>query len=291
MSIEVAPLASAIGADIKGVDIRKPLDAPTVEAIKDAWHKHLVIRIREQPMSDDQLMAFAGNFGELEISGSNLVKRDHGIKLSDRANTLPPQIAVVSNIMENGKAIGNLGAGEAAWHTDSCYVDVPSAGSFLHALEVPPAGGATHFLNMYEAYEALPDPLRKRIADLKIVHAATHRSDGTPRVGYENITDVSNLPGARHPIVRTHPETGRKALYLGRRLYAYIPGLPVAESEALLDELWSYTLQDKFTWRQDWKVGDLVMWDNRCAMHRRDAFDPDSRRLMHRTQIKGTRPY
>jgi taurine dioxygenase len=199
---------------------------------------------------------------------------------------------VISNIIEGGKAIGGLGDGEAFWHTDSSFVNVPPAASLLRALEVPPAdaGGATSFLNCYTAYETLPEVTKKRIDGLRMIHAATHSSAGKAHKGFETVEDVSQVPGARQPMVRRHPETGKKALFLGRRINAYVIGLPVAESEELLDELWEHTTQEKFTWTQEWQAGDLVWWDNRCAMHRRAAFDPATRRLMHRTQLKGTRP-
>ena len=157
---------------------------------------------------------------------------------------------------------------------------------------MPPqsAGGSTYFLNMYSAYDTLPQATKRRIDGLTMIHAATHSSGGKAHQGFETVADVSKVPGAHQPMVRTHPETGKKALFLGRRINAYVLGLSVEASEALLDELWSHTTQEKFTWRQDWRVGDLIWWDNRCAMHRRDAFDPASRRLMHRTQLKGTRP-
>jgi taurine dioxygenase len=132
--------------------------------------------------------------------------------------------------------------------------------------------------------------VKRRIDGLTMIHAATHNSGGKANRGFETVTDVTKVPGARQPMVRTHPETGRKALFLGRRINAYVVGLSVEESEALLDFLWEHTVQEKFTWRQEWRVGDLIWWDNRCAMHRRDAFDPTMRRLMHRTQLKGTRP-
>ena len=125
---------------------------------------------------------------------------------------------------------------------------------------------------------------------MTMIHAATHSSGGKAHKGFETVEDVSKVPGARQPMVRTHPETGRKSLFLGRRINAYVLGLSVAESEELLDELWGHMVQAKFTWTQEWKVGDLIWWDNRCAMHRRDAFDPSMRRLMHRTQLKGTKP-
>ncbi len=291
MAIEVRPFDAGLGAEIAGVDIRQPLSAIDRDQILAAWHNHLVVRIREQPMSDEEHMAFTRNFGELEYAADGLVKRSYGVASETETRpSVPPQIAVISNIVENGKAIGGLGSGEAFWHTDSSFVDIPPAGSFLRAIELPPQGGSTHFLNMYAAYETLPDELKQRIEGMEAIHAVTHTSAGVARKGFENITDVSKVPGARHPLVRTHPDTGRKCLFLGRRLNAYVCGLSVADSEARLDQLWAHASQDRFTWSQDWHVGDLIIWDNRCAMHRRDAFDPSTRRLMHRTQTKGTKP-
>jgi taurine dioxygenase len=253
-----------------------------------------VLRFRGQPMTDSEHMAFTRQFGELEFNPAKLIASQYGIETQTegRKSNIPPEISVISNILENGKAIGGLGDGEAFWHTDSSFVDVPPAASLLRSLECPPpsAGGSTYFLNCYTAYDTLPDDTKVRIDGLTMIHAATHSSGGKAHKGFENVADVSKVPGARQPMVRTHPETGKKALFLGRRINAYVIGLPVDESEALLEFLWEHTSQEKFTWRQDWRVGDVVWWDNRCAMHRRDAFDPAARRLMHRTQLKGTRP-
>lgn len=294
MSITVSPFVAGLGADIGGVDIRKPLSPADRDAIRAAWLDNLVLRFRDQPIDDAQHMAFTGQFGELEFNPGALIARQYGVEnySSGRRAAVPPEISVISNIIEDGKAIGGLGDGEAFWHTDSSFVDVPPAASLLRSIEVPPpsAGGATEFLNMYSAYESLDDDLKGRIDGLKMIHAATHSSSGKANRGFETVTDVSKVPGAIQPMVRTHPETGKKTLFLGRRLNAYVIGLTVDESEALLDLLWAHTVQEKFTWRQEWRVGDLVWWDNRCAMHRRDAFDPATRRLMHRTQLKGTRP-
>jgi taurine dioxygenase len=294
MSITVSPFAAGLGADIGGVDIRQPLATADRDAIRAAWLDNLVLRFRDQKMDDAQHMAFTRQFGELEFNPGTLIARQYGVEdySKDGREAVPPEISVISNIIENGKAIGGLGDGEAFWHTDSSFVDVPPAASLLRSIEVPPpsAGGATEFLNCYAAYDALDDTMKQRIDGLQMIHAATHSSGGKANRGFESVTDVSKVPGARQPLVRTHPETGRKALFLGRRINAYVIGLPVAESEELLDELWAHTVQEKFTWRQEWRVGDLVWWDNRCAMHRRDAFDPATRRLMHRTQLKGTRP-
>jgi taurine dioxygenase len=161
----------------------------------------------------------------------------------------------------------------------------------LYALEVPPAGGNTEFVNMYSAYEALPAELQQRIAGLRIKHDGTYNSGGYVRQGVTPTDDPRESPGALHPLVCTHPETRRRVLYLGRRRNAYIEGFDLLNSDALLDELWSYTDRAEFAWHTAWRAGDLVLWDNRCTMHRRDPFDPAARRIMHRTQIKGqTRP-
>ncbi len=194
---------------------------------------------------------------------------------------------MISNVVEDGVEIGSLGSGEAAWHTDMSYIPTPPIGSVLYAWEVPRRGGSTSFLNMYRVLETMPDSLRRKIEGRYIKHDATTNSAGYLRAGTENSDDVRTSPGTAQPIIITHPETGRDTLYLGRRHRAYVVDMDVDASEALLGELWSHTNQKEFTWHQEWSVGDLVMWDNRCTMHRRDAFDSKDRRIMHRTQIKG----
>lgn len=194
---------------------------------------------------------------------------------------------MISNIVRDGMPIGGLGAYESLRHTDMSYVDKPPMASALYAIEVPPSGGDTGFSNQYIAYEALPAVVRQRLDSLKLRHDSSLNSVGELRRGFTEVTDPRQTPGAVHPLVRTHPATGRKALYLGRRRNAYIEGLDLAESEALLDTLWQSASDARFTWYQQWRVGDLVMWDNRCTLHRRDAFDPTTRRLMHRTQFAG----
>jgi taurine dioxygenase len=157
----------------------------------------------------------------------------------------------------------------------------------LYSLEVPPVGGNTSFCTMYGVYEALPERLKDRIASLKIKHDGTYNSGGYVRQGVTPTDDPRTSPGAVHPLVCTHPNTGRRMLYLGRRRNAYLMGLDIAESESLLDELWGFVDRPEFAWEHVWRVGDLVLWDNRCTMHRRDSFDPKTRRIMHRTQVKG----
>ncbi len=183
--------------------------------------------------------------------------------------------------------IGSLGSGEAVWHTDMSYLPDPPKASALYALEVPATGGDTSFCSMYAAWDELPGPLQRRVEALRVKHDGTYNSGGYVRQGVTPTGDPRTSPGTIHPLVCVHPETGRRALYLGRRRNAYIDGLSLDDSNTLLDEIWAYGTRDSLTWRHRWEAGDLVLWDNRCTMHRRDAFDPAARRLMHRTQIKG----
>jgi taurine dioxygenase len=268
-------------AELRGIDAGN-IDARTFDALHAAWLTHQVVLLRDQRVSDPDLAAFSRRLGELDHAPI----QENGRRFVDGL----PEIYVVSNILgTDGLPIGSLGAGEAVWHTDMSYVPFPPKASILYALEVPPAGGDTWFSDMYAAFDALPDALRERVAGLTLKHDATYNSGGYVRAGTVPDDDPRTSAGTSHPIVVTHPETGRKALYLGRRRNAYVDGLPLAESEALIDELWR--VADTRVRCHTWRTGDLVLWDNRCTMHRRDEFDPRTRRLLHRTQIKGeTRP-
>ena len=278
----VIPSGKTLGAEIQGVDLRTMNDGEFA-AIYRAWLDHLAVLVRGQMLTDEDLITLSRRFGDLDWAPVQETGR--------RFVEGHPEIYVVSNVMDNGVPIGSLGAGEATWHTDMSYLEDPPKASMLYALEVPPAGGTTYFCSMYRAYEALPDALKRRISELTLKHDGTYNSGGYVRQGVVATNDPVHSPGVYHPLVCRHPETGRRLLYLGRRRNAYIGGLPLAESEALLDELWSYATPEGFAWHNDWRVGDLVLWDNRCTMHRRDQFDPNTRRIMHRTQIKGeTRP-
>jgi taurine dioxygenase len=282
-SIEVVPTSPNIGADIIGVDLSQDVDDATIAAIKSAWHAHLILRIRDQHLTPGQLSAFSRRFGELELAPTG---GEGTFWVEGHQDVL-----VLSNVVEDGKLIGALGNHEAQWHTDMSYNDVPPLGSHLYAVEVPETGGNTGFLNMYMAYETLPDETKARLDGMNLKHDAGHDSAGNLRKGRDPVSDLTTSLGAIHPIVRTHPAGGRKALFLGRRRTGYSCGLALAESEELLDFLWAHCDQERFTWHQEWQVGDLIMWDNRCAMHRRDAFSADARRIMHRTQVAGDKPY
>jgi taurine dioxygenase len=276
--MQVEKLAPALGAEVSGVDLSQPIAPQLCAQIRAAWLEHMVLRFRGQKLTDPQLLAFSRNFGELDAPGPNPLGRPF---LPDH-----PEMNVISNIKEGGVPIGGLGDGEAIWHADMTYVERPPMAAILYAIEIPPAGGDTCWANMVLAYEALPAALKRRVEGLEAVHDATYNSAGAMRKGYNEVTDPRTAPGARHRLVRTHPQTGRRGLFLGRRRNSYIVGLELEESERLLDELWRHATQPQFTFRQQWRVGDVMVWDNRCTLHRRDAFDPRARRLLHRTQIR-----
>ena len=281
-AFEVIPAGAALGAIVSGVDLRH-LSEATFTRIMEAWHEHSVLLFRGQSLTDQDLIAFSRRLGDLDWAPVQETGRRFVEGL--------PEIYIVSNVKVNGEPIGSLGDGEAVWHTDMSYLDLPPKASMLYALEIPPTGGNTSFCTMYGIYEALPQQLKDRIAGLKIKHDGTYNSGGYVRQGVTPTDDPRQSPGAVHPLVCNHPANGRRMLYLGRRRNAYLVGLELAESEALLNELWSVVDRPEFSWEHVWRVGDLVLWDNRCTMHRRDAFDPNSRRIMHRTQVKGdTRP-
>jgi taurine dioxygenase len=281
MAVQIRNLSAALGAEVAGIDLSEALPQAAIGAIEAAWRERLVVVFHGQNLTDPQLIAFSNNFGELDPPGPN--------PYGEPFNKEHPELNVISNVVENGKPVGNLGDGEAVWHADMTYVDVPPKAAVLHALEVPPpeAGGNTYFADMFAAYESLPADLKKAVEGKIAVHDASRNSAGMLRKGYQEIADVRQTVGAHHPLVRTDPKSGRKALFLGRRPNAYVLGLEVAESEALLDALWAHATQPRFTMCHEWKVGDVLMWNNLSVLHRRDAFDPKTRRVMHRSQIKG----
>lgn len=284
MAIEVIPTGAALGAEVRGLDLTAPLETEIFDAVEQAWFDHSVLLFRGQSLSDDALIQFSKNFGALDIAPASATD------MAGAQEKSRPEIWIISNVVENGKPIGALGDKEAEWHTDMSYVAEPPMASVLHALEIPKTGGDTSFANMYKALETMPDDLRREIENRFCNHDSSMTSVGELRAGAGEVVDVRRAPGAKHPMIRTHPATGGKALYLGRRLNGYVQGLDLATNEALLDALWAHCTQPKFVWTHQWRVGDLLVWDNRCAIHRRDSFNGSERRVMHRTQIKGDAP-
>ncbi len=279
----VIPTGAALGADIEGfpfVDYTQE----DVAAVRQSWLDHLVLRFRGTGLDDPTQIRFSAAFGPPVIHPRQMQQGAHGSH---------PEILTISNIKNpDGSAAGDLGDGEVNWHTDTWFKERPPAGSFLRSLRVPPEGGDTHFLNMYMAYDTLPSDIRKAVAGRSIHHQTVYDGRGEVRLGMTvpASDDVRTWPGVDHPIARRHAGSGRVCLFLGGRRHASIVGLPPDESGELLDRLWSHTANMQFTWTQHWRDDDMVAWDNRCTMHRRDAFDPDSIRLMHRTTAEGERP-
>jgi taurine dioxygenase len=283
--MNVIPTGRALGAEIAGIDLSQEISAAQREFIVDAYTKHLVLLFRGLALSFSDLLRLRELFGPPGLSASQLLGLGRKRYLPDE---VPDDITIVSNIVDaEGKPLGSLGADEAFWHTDSSFTEKPISASLLHAIEVTEQGGETAFLNMYAAYADLPPDLAAKIDGKYVNHSKVHNSAGVRRPEFAEVTDPSQAPGVQHPIVRTHPVTGRKCLYLGRRLNSYIVGLPLEQSEALLDEIWAHTCQDKYVWEHKWKVGDLLVWDNRCTMHHRNAFAPNTRRLMHKSTSAG----
>ena len=270
----------SLGGEIVGLDISKKLTHDQINFINESWNERLVLVFKKQNLDDPKLIDFSKNFGELDPPGPN----PYGITF------LPefPEINVISNVKnEQGTPIGNLGDGEAVWHADMTYQELPPKAGILYALEVPENQGNTHFANMTLAYSDLSDDIKKKIDGKILIHDSAHNSAGMLRKGYSEVDNPTETPGARHPMVIKDQSTNKKLLFLGRRPHAYIVGLEIEESENLLDEIWKHATQEKYTWTQKWKKGDLLMWKNLNVLHKRDAFDPNTRRVMHRTQLKG----
>ena len=270
----------SLGGEIVGLDISKKLTHDQINFINESWNERLVLVFKKQNLDDPKLIDFSKNFGELDPPGPN----PYGITF------LPefPEINVISNVKnEQGTPIGNLGDGEAVWHADMTYLELPPKAGILYALEVPENQGNTHFANMTLAYSDLSDAIKQKIDGKILIHDSAHNSAGMLRKGYSEVDNPTETPGARHPMVITDHNTNKKLLFLGRRPHAYIVGLEIEESENLLDEIWKHATQEKYTWTQKWEKGDLLMWKNLNVLHKRDAFDPNTRRVMHRTQLKG----
>jgi taurine dioxygenase len=274
--LTITETGAALGAEVSGVDLRT-MDNEIFTVVHQAWLDYQVLLFRRQHLSDQDLIAFSRRFGDLDHAPI----QENGRRFVDGH----PEIYVVSNVVEQGVAIGSLGAGEAVWHTDMSYLADPPKASVLYALEVPAIGGDTAFCTMYGAWESMPPAVQRRLIGLRIKHDATYNSGGYVREGVTPTDDPRTAPGVLHLLIQTHPDTGRLGLYLGRRRNAYLEGLPLEESDALLDEIWASVTDPVHTWTHHWRVGDVVLWDNRCTMHRRDGFDPAARRVMHRTQI------
>jgi len=274
-AVKVVPIQASCGADIVGFDFEH-LYPSQVETVKKAWRDYGVLRFRGYNITTQQHVNFSNLFGRsVPVKGSAVGHPDQ------------PEITVISNVKVDGKSIGVLGSVDLEWHSDSWYFDEPPCGQVLHAKKIPSKGGDTFWVNMYAVYDALPESTRKIIEGRLIHFDIVYDGYGRLRPGQEKpeSDDFRLWKAVRHPIVRTNPESGKKAIYVGYLNAArnWIVGLPLDQSTKVLNEIYSYIEKPEFVFRQVWQPEDIIMWDNRCTMHRRDGWDGTEERLMHRT--------
>lgn len=278
MSVTVTPMSRACGAEISGVDLRAPLDPATVTEIEDAFHEHIVVVFRDQDIDEDEQIAFANAFG-------GLGERQRSPNGSTPGGGYDTPFMLVTNIRdEKGKSIGAFGDGEMWFHHDTSYYEKPHKATLLYAVSLPSWGGNTCFANMYKAYENIPADLKKKLDGRKILQI--HDYKRRERIDIYN-TDISGMLQWEQPIFVTHPATRRKALYISRLMSAKIEGLAPDENEEILERLFDISEHPSVVFEHDWKLGDLVMWDNYASIHMRKDFPRDEPRLMRRLTLAG----
>jgi taurine dioxygenase len=277
--MRVMKLAPAIGIEVTGVDLSQPMDDALFSEIERAWHEHSVLLFRNQALDDLQQVAFGSRFGEL----AHTLKAYEGGKLH-------PALMYVTNEKKDGKYVGALPDGEMFFHSDMCYLERPLSAAMLYAIALPPEGGNTLFASMYAAYDALPPDLRRKLEGRLAVNSY-EPGYGTSNVKMRIRTPASPTASSfAHPVFRTHPATGRRALYVNRLMTESIVGMAREESDALLERVFDHQEQPQFQYEHRWQVGDLVIWDNRCALHARKDFPATHLRKLRRVAVKGERP-
>ena len=281
--IEITPTGGALGAVVAGVDLSAGLDGAQVDAVRRAWLEHIVLVFRDQYLAQQDLINFGQKFGILHQTA--------GLAYGGKPEGTPPEIEIISNQPEDSVPEDARASDEAIWHTDMSMFERPASASVLYAVDVPSDQGVTRFANLYLALETLPGDLLEAVRGRRSIHDAAYTAMHEVRAGYEPPADASKSPGWRHPIVRTHPETGRDALFLGRKGYGHIEGYSVEVSDRLLARLWAHMTKPEFVYGHSWRNGDVVMWDNRCCTHMRDAFDKSIRRRLLRVSVEGEVPY
>jgi taurine dioxygenase len=273
MGIEVRRLAYGLGAEVFGVDMRKEPDGETIAAVRRAWLDHHVLVFHDQDLTIEQHIAFSRSFGELERHPEKHLRHERF-----------PEIFEITN--RSGSETGNIGR---QWHSDGAFTLQPPSGSLLHCLEIPAYGGDTWFTNMYMAYDRLSEKMKTVVSQLEVVNDLAFASDLKYHDPTKTSDDLKEIPPVVQPMVRTHPETGRKALYLNETVTRHIEGMSEEESEGLLDFLFQHSIRAEFTYRHRWRKFDVVMWDNRCTMHLAPAdYDRSQLRHMRRTTLCGT---
>ena len=276
MALESRRLGDSFAFEVLGLPLWEPLEDGDIAELRDLWSRHPVLVFRRQALSERELARFSALFGPLER-----------VVRTEWASPVVPEVGLISNLKDGqGRPIGGLGDGELEWHSDQSYMMKPATGAVLHALELPPAGGTTSWVDLSAAYEGLPERLKRRIEGRRGVFDYVKRL-----AGYQGVDRVISdearrkTPPVLHPLVHNHPATGKKALYLDSTTTVGIEGLDAADGALLLDEIYACATRPEFVYRHNWQVGDIVAWDNGLTMHRREPFDPAARRLMKRTTI------
>ena len=279
LDMKVTPLSPACGAEVSGIDLTKDLTKAQVEAIRKAWDQHIVLVFRGQTITQEQQLRFAAQFGELgnrKQAPDQLRTRIEGIYQND------PKVLLVTNIKVEGKPIGAFGDGDMWFHIDSGYAERPYRYTFLYALELPSTGGNTLFSNMYKAYDAVPQALKQKLAGKKALHIHEYK-----RTEKADLTDISKTPHYFHPVFVTHPNTGRKSLFVDRLMTQRIEGVSPEESADILEQLYEIGERPEFIYEHVWQLGDFLMWDNRCSIHARTYFPKEEKRLLRRCTVEG----
>lgn len=274
--LEIVPLSKHIGAEIRGIDLRNKPDDATRRAIYQAWLDHSVIIFRDQQLTQEDLLRVTSYYGEVGTVHRPMKFFPKGF------SSILPNILLISNIRENGEPIGALPDGEMMFHHDMIHAETPNNGTFLYSVEIPSHGGETLFASGYAAYDTLDPALKARLEGKRAKH---HYNYGSVVKGDGKGTEA--FSESIHPIFRTHDETGRKAIYVNRLMTVGIEGMSDEESEPLLEALYDHMEKDEFVYEHTWRVGDLLLWDNRCSSHARRDFPDNQRRLMLRTTVKG----
>ncbi|MBD2629802.1 TauD/TfdA dioxygenase family protein [Trichormus variabilis] len=280
-NFEITPLNAPLGAIVTGLDARNPLAPEVILQIKQALRDYHILIFKNQNLNDEQFLNFAFNFGSLFVPPDD-------IPVLASQSGITPVIIPVSNV--DG---GYTGTGELAFHSDHKWTPYPSSGSLLYALEVPSKGGDTSWLNLISAYETLDEFTKRRIADLQLItYNPFLNKPGVPRSKYRHDQSIPLIsPVFPHPLVRTHPESGKKILYLDYTTEVEVVGLDPQEGSELIEQLREHLHQPQFYYQHQWSVGDIVYWDNQSTLHYRQAFDPNQRRVMKRISLAGSRPF
>jgi alpha-ketoglutarate-dependent taurine dioxygenase len=279
-AITSRPLHPALGVEVLGVDLSETLSADRFGAVSRLWDQHQLLLFRNQSLTEEQQIDFSRRFGTLAVQIE-----------SDKRSTRNPAILRISNVSESGKMDAEsqrfFAILTGLWHTDGSYKPVPSHGSILHCLEAATAGGETCFANMIAAYEALPAETKSRLTGKHMVHSYEFTRQFAPGIKPLTEAQKAELPPVTHPVVRTLPD-GRRTLYISANVGYYIGGMAIDEGKALHAELVNWATQPRFVYEHQWRVGDVLMWQNPGTMHCIRSYDPQTRRVMQRTEITGS---